>query len=52
MVKKMLLAVVIMVGLLAAPRSAQAGCTTTLSLCMEAAAKIDSDCCRYLVISG
>ena len=42
MVKKMFLAVVIMVGFIAVPRSATAGCTTDLANCYEAAAKIDS----------
>jgi hypothetical protein len=47
MVKKMLLAVVLMAGFVAVPRSAQAGCTVTLSQCMEAAAKIDSFWYRF-----
>jgi len=42
MVKKILVAVVLMVGFMSVPRSAQAGCTVTLGQCMEAAAKIDS----------
>lgn len=42
MVKKMLLAGVVMVGLVAVPRPALAGCTTTLAQCYEAAAGIDS----------
>jgi hypothetical protein len=47
MVKKMLLAVMVMVGLVAAPRPALAGCTVTLSQCMEAAAKVDSFWYRF-----
>jgi len=42
MVRKILLAVVIMAGFVAVPRSATAGCTTTLGNCYEAAAKVDS----------
>jgi hypothetical protein len=42
MVKKILLTVVVLSGLLAAPRSAMAGCTTTLADCYTTAAKIDS----------
>ena len=42
MVKKILLAGVIVAGLVAAPRTATAGCTTNLATCYEAAAKIDS----------
>jgi len=47
MVKKMLLAVVLMVGFVSVPRSAQAGCTVTLSDCMVSAAKIDSTWYRF-----
>ena len=47
MVKKMLLAGVVMVGLVAVPRPALAGCTTTLSDCMVAAAKVDSSWYRF-----
>ena len=47
MVKKVLLAGVVMVGLVAVPRQALAGCTVTLSQCMEAAAKIDSFWYRF-----
>ena len=47
MVKKMLLAAVVMVGLVAVPREALAGCTVTMSQCMEAAAKIDSFWYRF-----
>ena len=47
MVKKTLLAGVVMVGLMAVPRPVLAGCTTTLSDCMVAAAKIDSAWYRF-----
>ena len=47
MVRKVLLAVVFMVGLVAVPRPVLAGCTTTLSDCMVAAAKIDSAWYRF-----
>jgi hypothetical protein len=47
MVKKGVLAFVLMVGLISVPRAAQAGCTVTLSHCMEAAAKIDSFWYRF-----
>ena len=43
MVKKTLLALVVLLGFVAVPRSAMAaGCTTTLGECYEKAAKIDS----------
>jgi len=42
MVKKMVMAVVLLTGLAAAPRPAMAGCTTRLAECYERAAKIDS----------
>ena len=42
MVKKILLALVVLTGLVATPRSAMAGCTTDLADCYERAAKIDS----------
>ena len=42
MVKKILMAVVIVAGLVAVPRTATAGCTTDLATCYEAAAKVDS----------
>ena len=42
MVKKMVMAVVLLAGMAAAPRPAMAGCTTALADCYEAAAKIDS----------
>jgi hypothetical protein len=42
MVKKMVMAVVLLAGMAAAPRPAMAGCTTDLADCYEAAAKIDS----------
>ena len=49
MVKKMLLAGIVMVGVVAVPRPALAasGCTTTLSDCMVAAAKVDSAWYRF-----
>ena len=47
MVRKILLAVVLMVGFMSVPRSAQAGCTVTLSDCMVAAAKQDSAWYRF-----
>jgi hypothetical protein len=47
MVRKVLLAVVFMVGLVAVPRPVLAGCTTTLSDCMVAAAKVDSAWYRF-----
>ena len=42
MLKKTLLALVVLVGLAATPRPAMAGCTTDLADCYTAAAKIDS----------
>lgn len=42
MVKKVLLTLVVLAGLVAVPRSAMAGCTVQLAECYEAAAKIDS----------
>jgi hypothetical protein len=42
MVKKLLFTVLVLVALTAAPRTAVAGCTTTLADCFTAAAKIDS----------
>ena len=47
MVKKMVLAVVLMVAFVSVPQSAQAGCTVAMSQCMEAAAKIDSFWYRF-----
>lgn len=47
MVKKMLLAVLVVSGLVAVPRPVLAGCTTSLSDCMVAAAKIDSAWYRF-----
>jgi hypothetical protein len=42
MVKKALFSALVLAGLVAAPRTAMAGCTTTLADCYTAAAKIDS----------
>jgi hypothetical protein len=42
MVKKILLALVVLAGFVAVPRTAMAGCTTDLADCFERAAKIDS----------
>ena len=42
MVKKTVLALVVLAGFAAAPRQAIAGCTTDLGDCYERAAKIDS----------
>ena len=42
MVKKIVLALVILAGSVAVPRTAMAGCTTGLADCYEAAAKIDN----------
>ena len=42
MVKKILLTLVVMTGLVGVPRPAMAGCTTALMECYEAAAKVDS----------
>ena len=42
MMKKMVLAFVLLAGVAAAPRPAMAGCTTDLADCYERAAKIDS----------
>ena len=42
MVKKVLLTLVVLAAVAATPRSAMAGCTTTLADCYTAAAKIDS----------
>lgn len=42
MVRKILMAALLLGGLAAAPRPAMAGCTTDLADCYEAAAKIDS----------
>ena len=47
MVKKTLVAVVIMAGFIAVPRPVLAGCTTTLGNCMEAAARVDSFWYRF-----
>ena len=42
MVKSVLLAAIVFIGVLAVPRPALAGCTITLADCYGAAAKIDS----------
>ena len=42
MVKKILLTLVVLTGMAAAPRPAMAGCTTDLADCYVRAAKIDS----------
>ena len=42
MVKKILFAAIVVMGFLAVPRPALAGCTTDLADCYVAAAKIDS----------
>ena len=42
MVKKVLFAAFVVFGLVAVPRPALAGCTTTLADCYVSAAKIDS----------
>ena len=42
MVKRIVMAVGMLAGLMAAPRPALAGCTTELADCYERAAKIDS----------
>ena len=42
MVKKILLTLVVVAGMVAAPRPAMAGCTTDFAECLERAAKIDS----------
>jgi hypothetical protein len=42
MVKKILLALVVLSGVVAAPRPAFAGCTTAFADCYVAAAKIES----------
>lgn len=42
MVKKILFAAIVLMGFVAVPRPAIAGCTTTLADCYTAAAKIDS----------
>lgn len=42
MVKKALFSALVLAGLVAAPSTAIAGCTTTLADCYTAAAKIDS----------
>jgi hypothetical protein len=42
MVKNTVLALMVLGGLMAAPRPAMAGCTTELADCYEAAAKVDS----------
>lgn len=42
MVTKILLTAIVLVGAMAIPRSALAGCTTNMASCFEAAARIDS----------
>jgi hypothetical protein len=42
MVKKTVLTLMVLAGLVAAPRPAMAGCTTQLAECYEAAAKVDN----------
>jgi hypothetical protein len=42
MVRKILLTAIVLVGAMAVPRPAIAGCTTNMLQCFEAAAKIDS----------
>lgn len=42
MVKKILFAAIVLIGVVAVPRPALAGCTTSLADCYIAAAKIDS----------
>jgi hypothetical protein len=42
MVKTMMMAVVLVAGVVAAPRPAMAGCTTDLADCYTRAAKVDS----------
>jgi hypothetical protein len=42
MVKKTVVMLIVLAGLVAAPRPAIAGCTTQLADCYEAAAKVDS----------
>lgn len=42
MVTKVLLTAIVLVGAMAVPRPALAGCTTDLAACFEAAAKVDS----------
>ena len=42
MVKKILLTLVVLTGMAAAPRHAMAGCTTDLADCYGRAAKVDS----------
>lgn len=42
MVKKIVLTLVVLSGVIAAPRPALAGCTTGLADCYTAAAKVDS----------
>jgi hypothetical protein len=42
MVKKVLFAALVLMGLVAVPQPALAGCTTALADCYTAAAKIDS----------
>ena len=42
MVKKIVLTLVVLSGVVAVPRPAMAGCTTTLADCYYGAAKVDS----------
>lgn len=42
MVKKILFAAIVLIGVVAVPRPALAGCTTSLADCYIAAAKIES----------
>jgi len=42
MVTKVLLTAIVLVGAMAVPRPALAGCATTMAACFEAAAKVDS----------
>ena len=42
MVKKIVLTLVVLSGVVAVPRPAMAGCTTALADCYTAAAKVDS----------
>lgn len=42
MVTKVLLTAIVLVGAMAVPRPAVAGCATDLGLCFEVAAKVDS----------
>lgn len=42
MVMKILVTALVLVGAVAVPRPAMAGCTTDMAACFEAAAKVDS----------